>query len=117
MLFRIDPLSSEPIFEQLAHQIRVSILNGDLTPGEKLPAARNLAGALEVNLHTILHAYQILRDEEFIELRRGRGAIVTAHSEATPPEVVTALNALVEAATKASLTQQTILALVKEAMK
>lgn len=117
MLFRVNPLSSEPIFEQLAHQIRVSILRGDLKPGEKLPAARTLAAALDVNLHTVLHAYQILRDEEHIELRRGRGAIVTAHSETTPREVTVALNALVRAANEANMTPQTILALVKEAMK
>jgi GntR family transcriptional regulator len=117
MLFRVDALSSEPIFEQLAHQIRVSILHGDLTPGSKLPTARNLAEALEVNLHTVLHAYQILRDEGHIELRRGRGAIVTSHSEPVPTEVTHAITQLITAAQNARLTPQTVLALVKEAIK
>ena len=73
MLFRIDPTSAEPLFAQLAGQVRGAVLRGELTPGTRLPAARDLARSLEVNLHTVLHAYQDLRDEGLIELRRGRG--------------------------------------------
>lgn len=117
MLFRVDATASEPIFEQLAHQIRVSILHGTLTPGEKLPPARQLAEALEVNLHTVLHSYQLLRDEGLIELRRGRGAIVAAHTEIVPATVHDALQQFVKATNAAHLTEQTIIALVKEAIK
>ena len=30
-----------------------------------------------INLHTVLKGYQMLRDEGLVELRRGRGAVVT----------------------------------------
>lgn len=117
MLFRVDTLTGEPIFEQLAHQIRVAILQGELAQGEKLPPARQVAEALEVNLHTVLHAYQLLRDEGLIELRRGRGAIVTAHNESVPAAVHEAIKQLANAAAYAHLSQQTVLALVKESLK
>ncbi|MFD2841076.1 GntR family transcriptional regulator [Populibacterium corticicola] len=117
MLFRVDTVSSEPIFEQIAHQVRVAVSRGDLVPGDKLPPARQVAAALEVNLHTVLHAYQILRDEGHIELRRGRGALVTAHSEVVPESVLSAIDQLVLATADAQLPSQTVLALVKEALK
>jgi len=117
MLFRVDASSQEPLFEQLAHQVRVAILDGALKPGDKLPSARELASALEVNLHTVLHAYQILRDEGSLELRRGRGAIITAHSAEVPPRVKQALESLVAEADAAHIGPDTILTLVKEAFK
>ncbi len=30
-----------------------------------------------MNVHTVLHAYQDLRDEGLVDLRRGRGAVIT----------------------------------------
>ena len=77
MLIRIDPESDVPLFEQLAASIRNSVIRGDIDPGERLPAARDLAGSLDINVHTVLRAYQELRDQGLIELRRGRGAVVT----------------------------------------
>jgi len=77
MLVAIDPASSVPLFEQLVASIRGQIITGAISAGERLPSARELAQSLEINLHTVLRAYQVLRDEEFIELRRGRGAVVT----------------------------------------
>ncbi|NED98751.1 GntR family transcriptional regulator [Phytoactinopolyspora halotolerans] len=77
MLIRIDPSSSEPLFAQLAAAVRGAAARGELRAGERLPGARELADSLGVNLHTVLRGYQQLRDEGLVELRRGRGAVLT----------------------------------------
>lgn len=78
MLIRIDPANERAIYAQIADAVRASIASGQVRPGETLPPARQVATGLEVNQHTVLHAYQLLRDEGLIDLRRGRGAVVTA---------------------------------------
>jgi GntR family transcriptional regulator len=77
MLLRIDPASTVPLFEQLAASVRSDASRGTLRAGDRLPAARDVAGSLDVNVHTVLRAYQALRDEGLVDLRRGRGAVVT----------------------------------------
>ncbi|WP_216589807.1 GntR family transcriptional regulator [Streptomyces brasiliscabiei] len=77
MLFRVDPNSPVSLGEQIAANVRGALADGTLHSGERLPAARQLADSLGVNVHTVLRGYQRLRDEGLIELRRGRGAVVT----------------------------------------
>lgn len=77
MLIRVDPTSERAIYEQIADSVRAGIAAGLARPGESLPSAREVAAGLDVNMHTVLHAYQLLRDEGLVDLRRGRGAVVT----------------------------------------
>ncbi|GAA4767981.1 GntR family transcriptional regulator [Microbacterium gilvum] len=81
MLIRIDPLREEPVFAQLAASIRADVVAGRTRQGDRLPAAKQVASALGVNLHTVLHAYQQLRDEGLVDMRPGRGAVITDAAE------------------------------------
>ncbi len=116
MLLRIDPTSPEPLFAQLAGQVRAAVARGEVTEGTRLPSARDLAASLEVNLHTVLHAYQDLRDEGLIELRRGRGAVVTQPAGRDYAPLHVAIADLVRAARTAGLSDGTTLGLVKDAL-
>jgi len=116
VLLRIDPASAEPLFAQLASQVRVAVLHDELRPGARLPAARDLAASLDVNLHTVLRAYQDLRDEGLIELRRGRGAVVAERATDDLAPVHDAVTALVGTARRLGLAPGTTLGLVKEAL-
>jgi DNA-binding transcriptional regulator YhcF (GntR family) len=82
MLFRVDPSSALGLADQLAAQVRGALATGALTAGEQLPAARQVAAGLDINMHTVLRAYQALRDGGLIDLRRGRGAVVRADVDA-----------------------------------
>ncbi|MGC5170764.1 GntR family transcriptional regulator [Micromonospora sp. DT81.3] len=77
MLIRIDPDSDVALFAQVAASVRADAAAGRMRPGDRLPAAREVAGALGINLHTVLRAYQELRDEGLVDMRRGRGAVLT----------------------------------------
>ena len=80
MLLKVNVQSTQPLHEQIAGQLRRGIAEGNPAPGEKLPAARELATSLGVNVHTLLRAFNTLRDEGLLEVRRGRGTVVTEHA-------------------------------------
>ena len=77
MLLSVDTASERPIYEQIADAVRRAVARGEILAGEKLPPASEVATGLDVNKHTVLRAYQALRNEGLVDLRRGRGAVVT----------------------------------------
>lgn len=113
MLIRIDADSSSPLFEQVASSVRSGILAGRLVPGDRLPSARDVAEALDINLHTVLRAYQELRDEGLVELRRGRGAAIAA-SAAPLAELSQHITDLIDRAANLGVSPSTLAALIKE---
>lgn len=113
MLVRIDPDSDAPLFAQVASSVRADAATGRLRPGDRLPAAREVASALGVNLHTVLRAYQQLRDEGLVELRRGRGAVIT-DAAAPLSQLHDDIAALVGRARDLDLSPDTLADLVKE---
>jgi GntR family transcriptional regulator len=115
MLFRVDPTAAAPLAGQIAAQVRGGLARGDLTAGERLPAARDLATALDVNMHTVLRAYSQLRDEGLIELRRGRGAVIRGHVQPGHALLVELAHQLVAQATQLGLTSDQIHAIITEA--
>lgn len=72
----VDRAEAMPLHEQVAAEIRRAIADGEATPGERLPLAKDLAAVLGVNKNTVLRALHLLRDEGLLEFRRGRGITV-----------------------------------------
>lgn len=114
MILTVDPASTLPLFEQLVTGIRGQIIGGALSAGDRLPAARELAESLDINVHTVLRAYQILRDEGFLDLRRGRGAIVADRAR-DYDELAHRVAQLVTEAQRLGLTPAALSSLIREA--
>lgn len=117
MLLHIDSASSVPLGDQIAAAARAAIASGGFAPGDRLPAARTLADSLGVNVHTVLRGYQRLRDEGLIELRRGRGAVVSrADTVSGRAALLPHARALVAEARALGLGEREVLDLVRETL-
>ncbi|HEX4268484.1 MAG TPA: PLP-dependent aminotransferase family protein [Steroidobacteraceae bacterium] len=65
MLLAKFPLDGRgALYEQLARVLKRAIVEGHFHPGERLPATRALAQALNLSRNTVLTAYEILRAEQ-----------------------------------------------------
>lgn len=113
MLIRIDPTSEDPVFAQLAASIRSDIAAGQLAPGDRLPSAKEVAASLDVNLHTVLRSYQELRDEGLVDMRRGRGAVITDAAIPTA-DLLDDVHALVRRAHALGVSRATLAGLVRD---
>lgn len=69
------------IREQMATQIRLAILAGDLKPGDRLPSVRELARRFHLHPNTASAGYQHLVREGWLTSRHGSGVYVAARSE------------------------------------
>ncbi|SEO06397.1 DNA-binding transcriptional regulator YhcF, GntR family [Amphibacillus marinus] len=69
--------ASLTIYKQIALGIENAILEGTVKPGERLASLRESAVELEVNINTIMRAYNILEEEAILFKKRGLGFFVT----------------------------------------
>lgn len=84
MFLSIDTNDRRPIYRQVADGIKTLIASGQLRDGQPLPAVRQVAMDLGVNLNTIAAAYRELQSEGLIVVKRGLGATVISRSGAAP---------------------------------
>ncbi len=78
MRFALATGTPEPIFAQIARQVRIGVARGTLSPGERLPSVRSLARELAVNPNTVQKAYAELERTGIVYTKRGAGTFVAA---------------------------------------
>lgn len=119
-IIRIDVDSPTPAYRQIADAIRALMVEGSLAPGDPLPTVRQLAVDLAVHHNTVAQAYRDLADEGWLDLRRGRGAIVTARHSPRPAADAEAsfrrqLRELIARARTTGLSPQTVARILAQA--
>lgn len=70
------------IREQLATQIVLAIVSGELKPGQRLPSTRELARRFRLHPNTVSAGYRQLEKSSWLEFRKGSGVYVRV----APPE-------------------------------
>ena len=76
MDIKVSNMSSVPIYQQVATQIKSNILNGSLKNNDQLPSIRSLAKELEVGIITVKKSYEVLLQEELIYSKGAVGYFV-----------------------------------------
>src|SRR5499427_6360224 len=84
----LQPESHIPLYVQLRDQLRSLVHTGDLRPGDRIPASRELATMLGVHRTTVANAYAELESEGLIQGHVGRGTFIKGNGNGlkiTPP--------------------------------
>ena len=74
--FRINPRSTESIFDQVVFAATRAILGGALKPGDPFPSVRALAADLKIHPNTAHKVIQHLIQERWLISSPGRGTTV-----------------------------------------
>lgn len=72
----IDPTAPKLVYVQVADDLQRRIKSGELAPGARLPAERDLAVEYGVSYDTIRRATALLRERRLIITIVGRGTYV-----------------------------------------
>ena len=84
LTYSMDERGGLPLYEYLYRRIRTDILDGTLSPGEKLPSKRALAEHLQLSVITVESAYAQLEAEGYVYTLPKRGFFVS-HVEQRRP--------------------------------
>jgi GntR family transcriptional regulator len=76
----ISNSSPDPIYEQIARQVKSQIISGALAEAQALPSIRRLAHDLQISVITTKRAYDELEKEGFINTVGGKGTFVAVQN-------------------------------------
>lgn len=77
----INHSSMQPIYDQIADQIKQNVMTGELLEETPLPSVRVLARELKVSALTVKKAYDTLEEEGFIVTIHGKGSFVACANQ------------------------------------
>ena len=118
-MLHIQPALPEPIYRQIAEQVRRLVAGGQLGAGDPLPSVRDIAAAHAINPMTVSKAYSMLESEGVLHRLRGVGMVVAAAKRRVQPIhermvlIEPALDAVARQARELELPEARVLARLK----
>lgn len=77
-LYRLDPLSRSPLYEQIADRLKVLIVEKGLQPGDKLPTEHELAEMFQASRSSVREALRFLQSLGVVQIRQRHGVVIQA---------------------------------------
>ncbi len=112
-MLKIDKTSPIPVYKQIVLNIKKDVLLGKIKQGDKLMPVRSLAQKLNVNVNTVLKAYNLLASEGIIESRQGTGNFVRESFNAAC-DVSEEIRQLILKSKKCLITRDLIMIIIQE---
>jgi DNA-binding transcriptional regulator YhcF (GntR family) len=116
-MFRTDPSSPVPPFEQLRSQVLDAVRSGALAAGAKLPTVRALAQQLGLAPNTVARAYRELEADGILEGRGRNGTFVSEHGDPIERKAQAAAREFADTARQLGLGKQHAIELVEAALR
>jgi GntR family transcriptional repressor for pyruvate dehydrogenase complex len=73
---KLNPIQKQRVYQNIIEQIKHSIEIGDLKPGERLPAERELAESLSVSRSAVREAISVLASSRLVRIQPGVGVFL-----------------------------------------
>ncbi len=105
-----------PVYLQLRRALTRAIHDGQLRPGDALPAVRAVAAALGLAPNTVAKTYALLQDDGLTENRAGAGTRVLAGNPAGPQDGLAELRRLVQGLRAAGISDEEVRATVEDGL-
>jgi GntR family transcriptional regulator len=121
MTFAINTESPIAVYMQIENQVQFAIASGQLKPGDRVPAVREMSEMLKTNPNTIAKAYRDLQVMQLVHTRRGVGVTISDKApklcRANVRQLVTShLTDAVAECTAGGLSKNDILGIVESAI-
>ncbi|MBS4751044.1 GntR family transcriptional regulator [Carnobacteriaceae bacterium zg-ZUI78] len=117
---QINPTSNIPIFLQIAEQLENLIFTGVIKEEQQVPSTTELSVSLSINPHTVLKGMNKLVEEDILYKKRGMGMFVKIGAQDKIREKrkdifkEKLLKQFIEEAKKLNMTQEEVVAVIKE---
>ena len=86
-----EKLDSASLIDSIRGALLGKILSGELRPGDRLPAERDMAAQLGVSRSSLHHAVLQLETQGFLEIEPRRGTVVADYRKHPTPSSLSAL--------------------------
>ena len=88
---KFDKLIATSLVENITELLRGKILSGELQPGDRLPAERDIAEQMGVSRSSLHQAVLQLESEGFLKIEPRRGTVVADYRKYPTPQSLSAL--------------------------
>lgn len=113
--------SDRPVFIQIMEKLKLDIVTGVYSPGDKLPSVRDLAAEAAVNPNTMQRAFSELEREGLVYTQRTNGRFITENiamiNQLKEQMALDAISQFLKSMQQLGISGEETLKLLKEALK